>query len=59
MIFYPAISRKIARKRLMSIMMAVSAFGYAVMLVALAYQYGHAREKIDGDDFFDNANGYD
>lgn len=29
------------------------------MLVALAYQYGHAREKIDGDDFFDNANGYD
>lgn len=33
MIFYPAISRKIARKRLMSIMMAVSAFGYAVMLV--------------------------
>ena len=36
-----------------------SYIGYAVMLVALAYQYGHAREKIDGDEFFDNANGYD
>ena len=30
-----------------------SYIGYAVMLVALAYQYGHAREKIDGDEFFD------
>ena len=36
-----------------------SYLGYAVMLVARAYQYGHAREKIDGDDFFDNANGDD
>lgn len=25
--------------------------GYAVMLVALAYQYGHAREKVDGEEF--------
>ena len=25
--------------------------GYAAMLVALAYQYGHAHEAVDGDDF--------
>ena len=28
-----------------------SYIGYAVMLVAMAYQYGHAREKLDGEDF--------
>ncbi len=33
MLFYPAISRKITRKKLMSILMAVSAAGYAVMLL--------------------------
>lgn len=33
MIFYPAISRKIRRKRLMGIMMVISAVGYAMMLV--------------------------
>ena len=34
MIFYPAISRKIHRKQLMSIMMAVSTVGYVLMLVS-------------------------
>ena len=34
MIFYPAISRKIHRKKLMSIMMAMSTVGYVLMLVA-------------------------
>ncbi len=34
MIFYPAISRKIHRKRLMTIMMAVSTVGYVLMLVS-------------------------
>lgn len=34
MIFYPAISRHMNRKKLMSILMAVSAAGYAVMLLA-------------------------
>lgn len=34
MIFYPAISRKIHRKKLMSIMMVVSTVGYVVMLVS-------------------------
>lgn len=34
MIFYPAISRKIHRKKLMSIMMGVSTVGYVVMLVS-------------------------
>ena len=29
----------------------VSYIGYAAMLVALAYQYGHAHEVIDGEDF--------
>lgn len=33
MIFYPAISRKVKRKKLMSIAMIISAFGYAVMLI--------------------------
>lgn len=28
-----------------------SYMGYAALLVALAYQYGHAREKLDGEDF--------
>ena len=34
MIFYPAISRKLHRKKLMSILMVVSTFGYLVMLVS-------------------------
>ncbi len=34
MIFYPAISRKIHRKQLMSMMMAVSTVGYVLMLVS-------------------------
>ena len=34
MVFYPAISRKIHRKKLMSIMMAMSTVGFAVMLVS-------------------------
>lgn len=34
MVFYPAISRKIHRKQLMSIMMAMSTLGYVLMLVA-------------------------
>ncbi len=34
MIFYPAISRRIHRKKLMSIMMVISAIGYATMLIA-------------------------
>lgn len=34
MIFYPAISRKIHRKKLMSIMMAMSTAGYVLMLVS-------------------------
>ena len=33
MIFYPAISRHITRKKLMNIMMGISAVGYAVMLI--------------------------
>lgn len=33
-----------------------SYLGYAVMLVALAYQYGHAHEKLEGEDFSDNDN---
>jgi len=32
MIFYPSISRRLSRKRLMKLLMAVSAAGYAVML---------------------------
>ena len=34
MVFYPAISRKIHRKKLMSIMMAMSTVGYILMLVS-------------------------
>ena len=34
MMFYPAISRKIHRKKLMSIMMAMSTIGYILMLVS-------------------------
>ena len=34
MVFYPAISRKIHRKKLMSIMMGMSTVGYALMLVS-------------------------
>lgn len=34
MVFYPAISRRITRKRLMNIMMTVSTVGYALMLAA-------------------------
>ena len=34
MMFYPAISRKIHRKKLMSIMMAMSTVGYVLMLVS-------------------------
>ena len=34
MIFYPAISRRIHRKKLMSILMGISTFGFAVMLVS-------------------------
>lgn len=34
MIFYPAISRKVHRKRLMGIMLAISSAGYALMLAA-------------------------
>ena len=34
MIFYPAISRKIHRKKLMSILMVMSTLGYVVMLVS-------------------------
>lgn len=34
MVFYPAISRKIHRKKLMSIMMAMSTVGYVLMLVS-------------------------
>jgi len=34
MVFYPAISRKLSRKKLMSIMMAVSTVGYVLMLVS-------------------------
>ncbi len=34
MIFYPMISRKINRKKLMSIMLVISAVGYAVMLIS-------------------------
>lgn len=30
--------------------------GYAVMLVALTYQYAHARAKLDGEDFDGNDN---
>ncbi len=33
MIFYPAISRRIRRKKLMSILMVISVIGYAVMLL--------------------------
>ncbi len=33
MIFYPAISRHITRKKLMNIMMVISAVGYALMLI--------------------------
>ena len=33
MIFYPAISRRLNRKKLMSILMLISAIGYAVMLL--------------------------
>lgn len=33
-----------------------SYMGYAVVLVALAYQYGHAREKIDGEEFGSDIN---
>ena len=33
MLFYPAISRKLQRKRFMDIMIVVSAIGYAVMLI--------------------------
>ena len=33
MIFYPAISRRLSRKRLMDILMAVSAIGYVLMLL--------------------------
>ena len=41
MIFYPAISRKVPRKRLMSILLKVALVGYAVMLAAgLAMQSG-------------------
>ena len=41
MIFYPAISRKVPRKRLMSILLKVALMGYAVMLAAgLAMQSG-------------------
>ena len=41
MIFYPAISRKVPRKRLMSILLKVALAGYAVMLAAgLAMQSG-------------------
>ena len=35
MIFYPAISRRVRRKRLMGMMMATSATGYAMMLASL------------------------
>jgi len=35
MMFYPAISRRIQRKKLMRIMMAVSVAGYAMMLLAM------------------------
>ena len=34
MIFYPAISRKIPRKRFMSILLVISLVGYALMLIA-------------------------
>lgn len=34
MIFYPAISRKLHRKKLMSILMAISTVGFALMLVS-------------------------
>ena len=34
MMFYPAISRKIHRKKLMSIMMVMSTVGYVLMLVS-------------------------
>ena len=34
MIFYPAISRKIPRKRFMSILLVISMVGYALMLIA-------------------------
>lgn len=30
--------------------------GYTVMLVAMAYQYGHAREKLEGEDFYASDN---
>lgn len=44
MIFYPAISRRIHRKKLMGIMMAISAVGYALMLVpGLALGAGTAK----------------
>ena len=33
MLFYPAISRKISRKKLMSVLMAISGVGYVLMLV--------------------------
>lgn len=33
MIFYPAISRKVKRKKLMGVMAVISVFGYALMLV--------------------------
>ena len=33
MMFYPAISRRLQRKRFMDIMLAVSAIGYAIMLI--------------------------
>ena len=34
MIFYPAISRKIPRKRFMGILLVISMVGYALMLIA-------------------------
>ncbi len=40
MLFYPAISRKIQRKKLMRIMMAASIAGYAVMLLAMLLPAG-------------------
>ena len=43
MIFYPAISRKLHRKKLMSILMVVSTVGYVVMLVSGFLMAGSAQ----------------
>ena len=47
MIFYPSISRRVSRKRLMSVLMVISAAGYVVMLLSgLAFGSGNMMKFI-------------